>query len=319
MRRVIFNQKGGVGKSSITCNLAAISAARGHKTLVVDLDTQANTSYYLGHEQPLNLSYAHDQGHKMLSEGSIVGLFKQSMEFFGTKNDPIDYVVDTKFENLHLMASSPALDLMERELESRYKIYKLRDALIELNKTFDHIYIDTAPVFNFYSKSALIAADSVLIPFDCSTFSRQALYGLMQNIIELQEDHNPDLRIGGIIVNQFSKQARFPQSLVAELIEENYPILESYISSSVKMKESHAKQIPLVYLYPKHKLSLEFERLYCELAGESVEEEVATDVVVEAVAKDALKEERVLDEPLMQEEQPKPAASENRVTSLFMQ
>jgi len=267
MRRVIFNQKGGVGKSSITCNLAAISARRGFKTLVVDLDVQANSSYYLGHEQPLNRGYQQDQGHKLLSEGSIVGLFKQSMEFFAPKKDPMEHIIATEFENLSLMASDPALDIMERELESRYKIYTLRDALIKLEEHFDHIYIDTAPAFNFYSKSALIAAQSVLIPFDCDSFSRQALYSLLRNITELKQDHNAALTIGGVIVNQFNRQARFPNALVNELLEEDFPILSQYISSSVKMKESHGSQKPLIYLQPKHKLSLEFEALFDEISA----------------------------------------------------
>lgn len=262
MRRVIFNQKGGVGKSSITCNLAAISASRGFKTLVIDLDVQGNASYYLGHEQPLDLQYAHDASNAASFEGTIVGLFRQSINIFSGKQDPLDYVRPTEFNNLSLMASSPALDLMERELESRYKIYKFRDALIELEKSFDHIYVDTPPSFNFYSKSALIAAHDVLIPFDCDTFSRRALDSLLQNILELQQDHNPDLRIGGVIVNQYHPQARLPGELIEEMKEQGLPIIDSFISSSVKMKESHRQQKPLTYLAPRHKLSREFELLF---------------------------------------------------------
>ena len=79
-----------------------------------------------------------------------------------------EVITETPWENLYLMPSSPVLSELEKELEARYKIYKLRDALDKLDDEYDRIYIDTPPNFNFYSKAALIAADSVLVPFDCS-------------------------------------------------------------------------------------------------------------------------------------------------------
>jgi chromosome partitioning protein len=257
MRRVVFNQKGGVGKTSITCNLAAIGAAMGLRTLVIDLDVQGNTTHYLVGEIDAEAYPAEAQG--------VAALFKQTVGSRKMARNPDSFVWETPYENLYLMPSSPALTSMEKELESRYKIYKLRDALDKLEDEYDRIYIDTPPNFNFYSKSALIAAHSLIIPFDCDTFARQSLYSLMENIVELQEDHNPDLHVEGIIINQFNSQARLPGELVAELEEEGLPVFGTYLNTSIKMKESHRAHRPLIDLAPSHKLTRQYLDLHAEL------------------------------------------------------
>ncbi|NNJ72090.1 MAG: ParA family protein [Enterobacterales bacterium] len=258
MRRVIFNQKGGVGKSSIACNLAAISAQRGLSTLLLDLDVQGNSSFYMGFDFPVG-----DQQRKL--KNTVADMLKQTSSFFSASKKPTEFVQETPFENLFLLPASPELSAIERELESRYIIFKLKENLVELEKHFDRIYIDTPPNFNFYSKSALIAANKVLIPFDCDSFSRQALTNLMTNISQLKIDHNKELEIEGIVVNQFNSRAKLPREVIAELEAEDYPILDTYLSSSVKMKESHRAQKPLAYMAPKHKLTLEFNELYDRL------------------------------------------------------
>ena len=250
MRTVVFNQKGGVGKSTITCNLAAISAHQGGRTLVVDLDPQGNSTRYL-------MGEAADAAMEGAAE-----FFEQTLKFTVRAPATTSFITETPWEGLHLMPSSPRLEELHGKLESRYKIYKLRDALLELADDYDVVYIDTPPALNFYTRSALIAAEGCLIPFDCDDFSRRALYGLLESIREVREDHNPRLQVGGIVVNQFQSRALLPQQLVDELVEEGLPILEPFISSSVKVRESHHAARPLVFLDPSHKLSQEFEELF---------------------------------------------------------
>lgn len=254
MPLVVFNQKGGVGKSTITCNLAAISASQGLNTLVIDLDPQGNSTSYL-----LGDSARDDQP-------NVAGFFEHSLSYSFRPVPPTEFIVPTPHDNLHVMPSSPALSELQTKLESRQKIYKLREALQKLGETYDRIYIDTPPALNFFTRSALIGASGCLIPFDCDEFSRKALYTLMDNVQEIRADHNPDLVVKGIVVNQFQPRANLPQRMVNELIEEGLPVLTPYLSSSVRIRESHEQSLPMIYLDPNHKLTLALVELHESLA-----------------------------------------------------
>jgi len=249
MRRVVFNQKGGVGKSTIACNLAAIGAARGRRTLLIDLDAQANASRYV-------LGTALEQQEKTLAHffDDLLGykLFPETLA---------SYVVRTPFAGLDVLPSDPRLEELQFKLESRYKMYKLRESLDKL-QGYDDIFIDTPPALNFFTRSALIAADTCLIPFDCDDFSRQALYALLDSVREIQGDHNRNLRIEGIVVNHYQARANLPGQLVEELRAEGLPVLDAFLSASIRIRESHHLAMPMVYLDEKHKLSREFAALY---------------------------------------------------------
>ena len=253
MKRVIFNQKGGVGKSTIAVNLAAIAAHHGKRTLLIDIDPQCNSSRYV-------LGAA--------TEGmtpTLGAYFEQMLSFSMFAKPAGEYVHATPFDNLSIMLAHPELGDLQSKLESRHKIYKLRDTLRELEKEYEEIYVDTPPAYNFFTQSALIAADSCLIPFDCDDFSRQALYTLVNNVKEIKADHNAGLQIEGIVVNQFQPRALLPQRLVDQLKDEGLPVFDNKLSSSIRIRESHERNLPMIHLDRSHKLSQEFLALYQEL------------------------------------------------------
>lgn len=272
--RVVFNQKGGVGKSSITVNLAAISAHQGLKTLLIDLDPQANSSQYvLGDDatyssdkpalEPNVENYFEDvlgnQPSKGLLGNAIGSILKSRPK--GLES----YVHQSPFKHLDVIPASPTLGALAHALESKHKIYKLRDALQQLSGHYERVFIDTPPAFNFFTLSALIAADRVLIPFDCDVFSKRALQTLIENVIETQDDHNQRLEIEGIVVNQFQAQARLPREVVQQLKDEGLPVLNSMLPPSILMKESHQKNQPLIHLATDHKLTQAYQSLFNEI------------------------------------------------------
>jgi len=253
MRRVVFNRKGGVGKSTISCNLAAIAAAKGKNVLVVDMDPQANTTSYLGHS----------------GKDNVVGI-AEFMESTISRNyrdfTSEDYIRKTPFKGLSLISASSALVDMESKLEAKHKIYKFRDFLNNLHEDFDEIYIDTPPALNFFTLSALIAADRCILPYDCDVFARDAMVDLTEELEEIIEDHNPELEVEGVVVNQFLSRAKLPKQAVEELRKNKFKLLKPYISSSIKVKESHATSTPLIFLDAKHKVTQEFVQLYNTLS-----------------------------------------------------
>lgn len=274
--RVVFNQKGGVGKSSITVNLAAISALQGYRTLVIDLDPQSNSSQYI-----LGSSHAIGQPLPVFSPNiyhffeEVVGT-QQGKGLLGSAigsllhNKPkgLDAVIhQSPFANLSVIPASAELGSLEHALESKHKIYKLRDSIAKLSSQFDRIYIDTPPAFNFFTLSALIAADRVLIPFDCDVFSHRALLTLLENVMETRQDHNEQLAVEGVIVNQFQGQAKLPREIVEQLRGDQLPVFENMLPPSVIMKESHLKNLPLIHLAAEHKLTQIYRQLFNEIEG----------------------------------------------------
>lgn len=275
MRRVVFNQKGGVGKSTITCNLAAVNAAAGRKTLVVDLDAQTNSTQYL-------LGGARDGAHPNLAD-----YFQEMLSFKLSRREPREFVHRTPYTMLDVLPAHRELDALHDKLGAKYKIYKLRDALESL-PGYDDIFIDTPPALNFYTRSALIAADTCLIPFDCDEFSRRALYQLLEDVAEIRDDHNRGLRVEGIVVNQYHPRARLPQRVVQELVDEGLPVLETLLAASVKIRESHETSQPMVHLEPGHKLTLQFQALWEELHGRAGSSEGADPARLARAARTAL-------------------------------
>ena len=143
-------------------------------------------------------------------------------------------------------------------------MFKLRELLLWLSE-YDEIFLDTPPAWDFYTRSALIASERRLIPFDCDAFSSQVLYTLLQQVCEISLDHNPQLEVDGSAANQFQPRVRLTHQLLEEMLAEKLPALETKLSSSIKIRKSHQHCKLLVFMDSQHKMTQEFRNLHYEL------------------------------------------------------
>ena len=240
---VIDNQKGGVGKTTITFNLSKGLAARGMRVLVIDNDPQANlTSAFLASPEAL--------------KANIITLYEQEESILEPQ------LVE---ENLYLIGSDiHVARVAEHDFEV---IYKLREGLEPIKHDFDVILIDCLPSFGFLNMAALNAADYVLIPTKPAPFALSGMKDLFETISKAQKRINPDLKILGIVLNLVEGRVTTIARELEEVLRDKYgaAVFKNKIRKAVRVEESPAFNLSIMEYDPKGRLAKEFNRFIDEV------------------------------------------------------
>ena len=225
----IANQKGGVGKTTTTLNLAAAFAEVGHRVLVLDLDPQGNASTGLG-------SLADKR--EFTTYDVLVGEVIEEC-----------FVIQTELKNLYLIPSTIDLISADIELASNKDRSKLLRTVLnnsDLSK-YDYIFFDCPPSLNVLTVNALIAADSLIIPLQSEFFALEGLSQLLMSVREVRSLGNPSLRIEGIVLTMFDGRNRLSLQ-VEEDARENLGelVFKTMIPRNVRISEAPSFSMPVL-------------------------------------------------------------------------
>lgn len=238
-----FNQKGGVGKTTISTNLSASLSKKGFKVLLIDSDPQGNATSALGINKNSTVYNTYD-----VLLGDI---------------HPDEAIIKTGYDNLSIIPSNVQLAGAEIEMINfEHREYLMRRALEQVYQNYDYVFIDCPPSLGLLAINALVASKSIIIPIQCEYYALEGVSQLVNTYKLIRKSLNKELVIGGVVISMYDPRMNLTQLVVDEVIKYfDKKVFETKIPRNVKLAEAPSHGIPIIYYDDKSKGAESFHLL----------------------------------------------------------